>query len=98
MPIVNVTEQLAMQILQDSEIYDLLKCKCEQCISDVLAMTLNRLPARYVTTDAGRVFVNVNYYLQPQLQSDIVTELTRSALQVANHPHHAQTSKAADTQ
>ncbi|GLG02445.1 hypothetical protein Alches_24860 [Alicyclobacillus hesperidum subsp. aegles] len=97
MPIVNVTEQLATQLLQDSEIYDLLKCKCEQCISDVLAMALNRLPARYVTTDTGRVFVNASYYLHPQLQSDIVTELTRSALQVSSHPHHAQQPKVADT-
>jgi len=87
MPIVNMTEVLARQILKDPELQKLLPCHCDQCLDDVLAMALNHLPPRYATTDEGQLYVQVEY-LRPQLRSDILRELTQAALRVSSHPHH----------
>lgn len=86
-PIYNVTERLAREMLGEHEVKATLSCGCHQCQDDVLAMALNQLPARYVSTDQGGVFVKANY-LNPQLQSDILGELIRAGLQVSEHPHH----------
>ncbi|WP_067621230.1 late competence development ComFB family protein [Alicyclobacillus acidiphilus] len=89
MTVFNYTEQLAKEMLKRDEINSILTCKCEQCVDDVLAMALNKLPARYVSTESGRVFVKANY-MQPQLQSDVLKELTSAAMVVASHPHHSR--------
>ncbi|WP_236011438.1 late competence development ComFB family protein [Alicyclobacillus fructus] len=86
-PIVNMTEVLARQMLKDPELQRLLPCHCDQCLDDVLAMALNHLPPRYAATDEGQVYVQVEY-LRPQLRSDVLRELTQAALRVSRQPHH----------
>lgn len=88
MSVFNYTEQLARQMFMSNAVNSLLKCHCEQCCDDVLAMALSNLPARYASTETGRAFVKANY-LQIQLQSDVLRELTTAAMVVSNHPHHA---------
>ncbi len=87
MAVVNVTETLVHMVFQNEFIYQKLDCNCEQCINDVLALTLNNLPARYVSTDKGEAYAKVQYF-NPQLRSDIIREITLAVGQVNLKPHH----------
>ena len=73
-PIHNLMEDLVMNGLKDymarhAELRSLEESK----IDDILAITLNRLPAKYVTTDKGEVFAKTQ--LRAQLDSDVYKEL-----------------------
>ncbi|GMA63962.1 late competence development ComFB family protein [Alicyclobacillus fastidiosus] len=87
MAVYNVTEYLATDMLASAEVRRFLTCSCQQCANDVLAMALNHLPTRYVSTEQGSVYVKADY-LHPQWQSDVLAELIRAAQRVALQPHH----------
>ena len=90
MNLVNVTEILVHMVFDNEFIDRKLACSCEQCVNDVLALTLNNLPPRYVSTDKGEAYVKVQYF-NPQIRSDILRELTLASSQVSNKPHHTST-------
>ncbi|ALC87637.1 competence protein ComFB [Bacillus sp. FJAT-22090] len=55
----NVTEEIVKSLvtmLMRGPEYQTF-CKCEQCEMDIIALSLNTLPAHYVTTDKGRTAV-----------------------------------------
>ncbi|GMA50579.1 hypothetical protein GCM10025857_19360 [Alicyclobacillus contaminans] len=85
----NVTEVLVRAMLEDAYIHKgRLACECDQCVGDILAIALNHLPTRYVSTDQGTMYVKAQYF-NPQLQSDILRELAAAARIVAERPRHA---------
>jgi competence protein ComFB len=88
MTLVNVTETLVHMVFNNEFVKRKLACPCDQCVNDVLALTLNNLQPRYVSTDKGEAYVKVQYF-NPQIRSDILRELTLSADQVNAKPHHA---------
>ena len=88
MSLVNVTETLVRMVLDKDFIERELSCACEKCVADVMALTLNQLPARYVSTDQGLAYVKAQYF-NPQIQSDIFKELAIAANLVGTKPHHA---------
>jgi competence protein ComFB len=90
MTLVNVTETLVHMVFNNEFIDRKLACSCEQCVNDVLALTLNNLPSRYVSTDKGEAYVKVQYF-NPQIRSDILRELTLASGQVNAKPHHSST-------
>jgi len=67
-----------------------LTCTCEQCQNDIMALTLNRLPSRYVSTELGSAYVKAQY-LNSQLQSDVIRELTLAVDKVGQQPKHTVT-------
>lgn len=87
MALYNVTETLVRVMFNDDYMQRRLVCRCEQCQNDILALTLNRLPSRYVSTDQGQAYVKAQF-LNSQLQSDIIKELTISAGLVGKSPRH----------
>ncbi|WAH37299.1 late competence development ComFB family protein [Alicyclobacillus dauci] len=89
MAVYNVTEQMAKEALHDSVFRSIMACTCQLCQDDALAIALNRLPVRYVATQQGEAYVKANY-MQPQLQSDVLRELTRAAQVVSANPRHEQ--------
>lgn len=55
----NVTEEIVrsfVRILMSGPEYQTF-CKCAQCEVDIIALSLNTLPAHYVTTEKGRTAV-----------------------------------------
>lgn len=66
-----------------------LRCKCQQCLNDVVALTAKNLPARYTTSSRGRFFVNVELQSR-QLQLDIFRHLTEAIARVNANPHHEE--------
>ncbi|EPZ53231.1 hypothetical protein N007_00335 [Alicyclobacillus acidoterrestris ATCC 49025] len=87
MTVYNVTERLAKEMIASPEVQGVVQCSCAQCLDDILAIALNHLPARYVSTDQGGTYVKADY-MHPQWQSDVLAELIRAAEVVGRQPHH----------
>jgi len=52
---------------------------------DILAYTLNHLPARYIVTEKGHLFTRVDE-LKHQFRTDIVVELSKAISHVQANP------------
>ncbi len=52
---------------------------------DVMAITLNRVPPRYIVSDRGHLFSRVEE-LRQQFKTDLLVELTRAIEQVRKNP------------
>lgn len=84
--LVNLTEMLVKE--KADEIMDRLNvCKCSKCKYDVLALTLNSLTNKFVTSNTGRLHIQLEVY-KKQSETDIVAALTRASVRVKGSPHH----------
>jgi competence protein ComFB len=64
-----------------------MSCSCELCKNDVMALTLNALPACYVTNQRGQSIQRAKLMVE-QTHADILRELARAAVVVAQNPSH----------
>lgn len=64
-------------------------CKCEECLDDVRAMTLNRLKPVYFVESRGSVYSKLNS-LESQFEADIVMELIKAIELVSKNPRHSK--------
>ncbi len=62
-------------------------CCCAQCLSDIKALTLNRLQPRYVSTDRGDLFERV-HIMDMMIKVDALRAMTEAAERVTNNPRH----------
>ncbi|MFR2153356.1 MAG: late competence development ComFB family protein [[Eubacterium] siraeum] len=64
-----------MEHYVDERLSELLKdyncCKCEVCLEDMKAFSLNRLPPKYVSTVNGQVFTRIKQELESQPSVDL---------------------------
>ncbi|WP_372630350.1 late competence development ComFB family protein [Cohnella sp.] len=65
----------------------ILKCNCGQCQMDIVLLALNHLPPRYTSGQAGEAYIKA-IYQEPQLQSDILRELTKAVQVIQKSPRH----------
>jgi len=64
-------------------------CKCETCVSDMMAIALNNIKPAYVNTEEGMLFKKINSML-PQKNTDIEIEILRAINLVSSHPKHEE--------
>jgi len=84
--VVNVTEIIA--VAKVAEVVSMMdSCSCPKCVDDVLAIALNTLPTRYVTTDMGKQFIQLNSY-RKQFETDVVAALIKACQIVNESPRH----------
>lgn len=81
-----------MEDVVDYLLPDVLKsypdlCKCQHCVSDIKALTLNNLPPKYVATPIGEVYTRINE-LSLQFEADAIKEILQAIKKVAQHPRH----------
>ena len=62
-------------------------CTCQKCISDIKALTLNKLPPRYCVTNKGWLFTKTNELLY-QNKTDIISQIALSVEIVSKNPKH----------
>ncbi|OQX81134.1 MAG: competence protein ComFB [Candidatus Omnitrophica bacterium 4484_70.1] len=62
-------------------------CRCERCLSDIMAFALNRLPPKYVVTQKGRVYVKLDE-LKLQKKVDVIRSITEAIKVVKENPRH----------
>ena len=84
--ILNLSESLAIEIMP-SIIEKLGVCKCSLCASNILALALNMLPPRYITTSAGKQYMKLLAY-KSQHELDVIQAITKACLKVMSSPRH----------
>ena len=62
-------------------------CDCERCKEDIVAYTLNRMPAKYVVTPLGNAYTKLSQ-LKAQTMADITVRLMEAARIVKKNPRH----------
>lgn len=60
-------------------------CTCEQCLLDIASFTLNRLPAKYISTHKGNLHTKLAEFEQ-QYRVDLLTHLTKAVKIVKENP------------
>lgn len=82
----NVVELIANEAIADvMERMDM--CTCPNCTGDVLALALNSLPTKYVTSDAGKQYIQLNAF-KKQLETDVEIALMKACMTVKAAPNH----------
>lgn len=77
-----VREELQLLIEQDKSI-----CHCPNCCQDIMTLTLNNLPAMYVSSDVGHIMTMFNLR-KDQLQAQVIVELLKAIEKVKKNPRH----------
>lgn len=82
-----------MELIVDEVIEDLLKvpsldvCKCDRCHMDIKALSLNRLPPKYVVTQRGEVYAKLDVF-RNQIRVDVLTAVVEAIEIVKQNPSH----------
>ena len=83
---VNVMEALVVE-RADSYMSRLCKCRCPRCRVDIIALSLSRLPSKYVVMHRSAMIPMLTLY-DTLYKSDISVALTQSCIQVSQFPRH----------
>lgn len=83
----NIMESIVEQLFLEFRKKYSMACSCEKCQDNVLAITLNQLPPKYVSSDEGEVLSKA-LYIDTQMRQDIIIVLTNAAMKVAENPRH----------
>lgn len=62
-------------------------CKCQQCMSDIVAYVLNRIPAKYVSSARGELFCKIIEFDQ-EFEHELVILVAKAAEIVRENPLH----------
>ena len=65
-------------------------CQCEACRLDTMAIMLNTLAPKYVVTDKGALYAQLEDF-DPQHKIDLMTVMTQAVTVVKNGPRHQDT-------
>ena len=60
-------------------------CQCDQCRLDVMAIMLNELKPKYVVTDKGALFAQMDDF-DPQCRTDFMAIMTQAVRLVSDNP------------
>lgn len=62
-------------------------CKCERCVEDIKAITLNNLKPLYVATEKGNIYAKINELIV-QFTTDATIEIVKAIEIVSKNPRH----------
>ena len=62
-------------------------CHCDTCRLDVMALMLNTLKPKYVVTDTGALYAQLDEF-EPQNKIDFMTIMSQSCEMVKKDPRH----------
>ena len=74
---------ITKRLMQDDQDF----CTCIRCKLDVIALSLNEVPPKYVVTDKGELYGRANL-MTNQSDADIIKEVTRAIDIVRVSPRH----------
>jgi competence protein ComFB len=80
-----IAEELAPSVLAKMGIEE-----NEQNLGDVLALALNSLPTKYVTTASGRQYSKLVEVYRVQYETDVIAALTKASMKVKARPRNSQ--------
>lgn len=62
-------------------------CKCTQCMSDIAAYVLNRMPSKYVSTAQGELYSKTIEF-DKIFEHQLILLIAQAASVVKNNPRH----------
>jgi len=84
--LINIAEQMVRENIH--EVMERLNvCTCPVCTNDVAALALNMLPQKYITTNTGKQFTQMEMY-KKQYETDVLAALTKACVRVKSGPRH----------
>lgn len=84
---INVMEQILNRQNLLKQLNDYGVCTCSRCQSDVLALTLTRLPSKYVVVDKNSTTPIIGYY-ESKFKVRMFTEIMKACIKVKDEPRH----------
>jgi len=82
----NFTEG-AVELILDRYFPEAEVCQCDVCRMDVTAIMLNNLKQKYVVTDKGALYAQLDDF-DPQNRVDFITIMNQAAKIVNDSPRH----------
>lgn len=83
---VNVMEELVGEPIEKYvKMFGL--CTCQRCLCDVRALTLSRLPAKYVVLSGNAMTPMMSFY-QAKFESAVIAQVIQACKAVMEHPRH----------
>jgi len=83
----NHTEIVVQHALETYLRNNTLSCSCERCQADIMALALNRLPARYYVSTRGEIMTQFTSQALPD-QARVMADVVLAAQQVSANPSH----------
>jgi len=85
----NYTERIVIEAINEILSQDKFNntCTCKRCLIDIATYSLNRLPAKYISSHEGEVLTKILEF-ENQLQVDIISTVTKAIETVSKHPRH----------
>jgi len=77
----SIAEELLPSVLTRLEVEDTPENR-----EDILALALNKLPTKYVTTGGGRMYAQMIENYRAQYETDVLSSLTRATMTVKSKP------------
>lgn len=62
-------------------------CRCDQCIDDIMAKTLNNLKPNYITSKTGEVFAEYSSH-ELQNNAEVIKEVINSIEYISKNKRH----------
>jgi len=82
----NYTEE-AVTFFMNRWFHEANCCHCDDCRLDVMALMLNQLPPKYVVTEQGALFAQMDDF-DPQVRIDFTVIMSHAADLVRTYPRH----------
>jgi competence protein ComFB len=84
----NYMEDIVLRNIESQKTKNTKACWCARCEKDVFAFALNKLPAKYVVTDKGRMYTKLQE-METQLNADVTREVYKAIETVAANKRHS---------
>lgn len=81
----NVMEEIVRNEIEKNIDQLHMSCVCDYCLSDVLALSLNQLPPRYIVNADRSPYVRAVYVADRQGAINIIKTISQSATLVSNN-------------
>lgn len=62
-------------------------CKCKMCRDDIIALSLNKLPPKYVATKEGELYGRATEHTSEK-NVELISELIKAIKIISNNPRH----------
>lgn len=81
--VINVMEEVVLEKLE-SVLTRFQCCRCDRCKKDIVALSLNKLPPKYMVISPGQPAPNID----AQLNAQIITAMIQAVIKVRAKPRH----------
>ena len=86
MVVYNVMEKVVRDVVLKYKEQLHLTCTCERCLDDVMAISLNKLPPRYITNDEHSPYIRAAHEADREGATNILMVVAQAATIVLKGP------------